>query len=89
MAGDDEDDCDVQTTDESRRHYLTNDVLAGWLILTFPGIVAAGASGIYGFDLGVVPQSIRLAYVGVVGTATVWAFGKEALEAWRDAGNDR
>ena len=68
----------------SERHWLTNDGIAWLLTLSMVGAVALGSIGIV--DLTAVPQEILLAHVAAFGVAIVWAFGRDALEAWRGGG---
>jgi len=69
------------TTSVSRRWVYTNDLLAGLLLGSLPILTALGSTQI--LALTSIPSSWRLAYLVVVGTAAVWCFGSEALEAWR------
>jgi len=69
------------TTSVSRRWVYTNDLLAGLLLGSLPILTALGSTQI--LALTSVPNSWRVAYLVVVGTAAVWCFGSEALEAWR------
>jgi len=69
------------TTSVSRRWIFTNDLLAGLLLGSLPILTALGGTQI--LALMSIPNSWRLAYLVVVGTAAVWCFGSEALEAWR------
>jgi len=69
------------TTSVSRRWLYTNDVLAGLLLGSLPILTALGSTQI--LALTSIPNSWRLAYLVVVGTAAVWTFGSEALDAWR------
>jgi len=69
------------TTSVSRRWLYTNDVLAGLLLGSLPILTALGSTQI--LALTSIPNSWRLAYLVIVGTAAVWCFGSEALEAWR------
>jgi len=69
------------TTSVSRRWLYTNDLLAGLLLGSLPILTALGSTQI--LALTSIPNSWRLAYLVVVGTAAVWTFGSEALEAWR------
>jgi len=69
------------TTSVSRRWVYTNDLLAGLLLGSLPILTALGSTQI--LALTSIPNSWRLAYLVVVGTAAVWTFGSEALEAWR------
>jgi len=69
------------TTSVSRRWLYTNDLLAGLLLGSLPILTALGSTQI--LALTSIPNSWRLAYLVIVGTAAVWSFGAEALEAWR------
>jgi len=69
------------TTSVSRRWVYTNDLLAGLLLGSLPILTALGSTQV--LALTSIPNSWRLAYLVVVGTAAVWCFGSEALEAWR------
>jgi len=69
------------TTSVSRRWLYTNDLLAGLLLGSLPILTALGSTQI--LALTSIPNSWRVAYLVVVGTAAVWCFGSEALEAWR------
>jgi len=69
------------TTSVSRRWIYTNDILAGLLLASFPILTGLGSTQI--LALSSIPDSWRLAYLLIAGTAAVWAFGSEALEAWR------
>jgi len=69
------------TTSVNRRWIYTNDFLAGLLLASLPVLTALGSAQI--LALTSIPNSWRLAYLVIVGTAAVWSFGAEALEAWR------
>jgi len=69
------------TTSVNRRWIYTNDFLAGLLLGSLPVLTALGSTQV--LALTSIPNSWRLAYLVVVGTAAVWSFGAEALEAWR------
>jgi len=69
------------TTSVSRRWLYTNDLLAGLLLGSLPILTALGSTQI--LSLASIPNSWRVAYLVIVGTAAVWSFGAEALEAWR------
>ena len=69
------------TTSVSRRWLYTNDLLAGLLLGSLPILTALGSTQV--LALTSIPNSWRVAYLVVVGTAAVWCFGSEALEAWR------
>jgi hypothetical protein len=69
------------TTSVSRRWIYTNDFLAGLLLGSLPILTALGSTQV--LALTSIPNSWRVAYLVIVGTAAVWTFGSEALEAWR------
>jgi len=69
------------TTSVSRRWLYTNDLLAGLLLGSLPILTALGSTQI--LALTSIPNSWRVAYLVITGTAAVWCFGSEALEAWR------
>jgi len=69
------------TTSVSRRWIYTNDALAGLLLSSLAILTALGSTQI--LALSSIPDSWRLAYLVIVGTAAVWTFGSDALEAWR------
>jgi len=69
------------TTSVSRRWVYTNDLLAGLLLGSLPILTALGSTQI--LALTSIPNSWRVAYLVIVGTAAIWSFGAEALEAWR------
>jgi len=69
------------TTSVSRRWLYTNDLLAGLLLASLPVLTALGSTQI--LALTSIPNSWRVAYLVIVGTAAVWCFGSEALDAWR------
>jgi len=72
------------TTDTAKRHWLTNDLMAGLLGLSLIGLVSA--HGLALVDLTTLPEPLLYLYVGAVGSAVVWTFGKDAIEAWRGGG---
>lgn len=72
------------TTSTRARFWLTNDILAIVLTLSFVGLLAIAGRGI--IDLGAIPVEMRVVYVSLVGAAGVWAFGEMAFEKW---GGDR
>jgi len=69
------------TTSVSRRWIYTNDLLAGLLLSSLAILTGFGSTQV--LALSSIPDSWRLAYLVIVGTAAVWTFGSEALEAWR------
>lgn len=79
-APEDDDDGDSVTANTSFRHPYTNDILAGWLIITFTLVFFFDALG--WIALGS-PTRMAVGYLTFVGIAVVWTFGAEALSAWR------
>ena len=77
----DEDSDDDSTESVSTRPPYTNDVLAFFLIGSIIGGV--GADGLGVVALSSVPDEVLLSWVVMTGTATVWAFGRDAIAAWR------
>jgi hypothetical protein len=69
------------TSSIAQRWVFTNDLLAFILLSSLPMLTAAGATQV--LALGQVPEAWVLAYLAITGTAAVWAFGADALEAWR------
>lgn len=69
------------TTSTRTRFWLTNDILAVVLVLSFIGLLAIAGRGI--IDLGTIPMEMRIVYVSLVGAAGVWAFGETAFQRWR------
>jgi hypothetical protein len=77
-----DDDSDPESTSSiSKRWIFTNDLLAFILLGSLPILTAVGATRV--LALSQVPDSWILAYLAITGTAAVWAFGTDALEAWR------
>lgn len=70
------------TTSVRARYWLTNDILAFVLILSFVGLMGVAGRGI--IDLSTIPVEIRVVYVSLVGASGVWAFGETAFERWRN-----
>lgn len=70
------------------RWWLTNDLLAVYLLFSFPIIVVASAASMSGIDLSAIPQTVRLTYLTTVGVAVAWTFGRDAVEAWRASSED-
>lgn len=76
-------DDDVTTTDGVRRRWwATNDMLAALLLASLTVLLAAGARGL--LTLSAIPAAWTATYLGVCGGAAAWAFGSEAIAAWRD-----
>lgn len=73
---------DNVTHSENARHWLTNDIIGGSLLISMPIIIAAAAMGI--LDLGTVPRSVLYGWLMILGTASVWAFGVAAAKEWSE-----
>ena len=71
------------TSSAQARFWLTNDVLAFLLVVSFVGVVVGAATG--ALDLAAVPVEMRLAYLTVSGGAAVWTFGQPAYRTWARA----
>ena len=69
-----------ESQSSGQRFWLTNDLLAVLLLVSFVGIVAAGSAGLA--DLTTVPKHIRTVYLSVVVTAAGWTFGEAAYRTW-------
>jgi hypothetical protein len=72
---------DDDTTSTQMRHWLTNDLLAGFLHLTLVAVVLA--AGVGSLDLSAIPPRMRLVFLGTVLSATVWSFGEDVLQSIR------
>jgi hypothetical protein len=83
MSDTDTDDSDdpESTSSIAQRWLFTNDLLAFVLLTSLPMLTAMGATQV--LALGQVPEAWVLAYLAITGTAAVWAFGADALAAWR------
>lgn len=79
-----DDDEGADTTDPNRRHWLTNDGLAWLLVASMPVII--GLAGGDSLTLQTVPDVMLVMYSLAFGVAVAWAFGKDAVEAWRQGG---
>jgi hypothetical protein len=86
-GGDPVESAESDTTSARARFWLTNDVLAVLLVVSFVGVVVGGASG--ALDLGAVPVEMRAAYLTVSGGAAVWTFGQPAYQAWMSSRSGR
>lgn len=76
-----EEDSDSDTRGSSRRHWLTNDLLAIWLIFSFTFYIFLPY---FGYGANAEPNAaILTAFITGFGIAVAWAFGKDAVEAWR------
>lgn len=69
------------TTSTQMRHWLTNDLLAGFLHLTLVAVVVA--AGVGSLDVSAIPPRMRLVFLGTVLSATVWSFGEDVLQSIR------
>lgn len=77
-------DADGGTTTTASRFWLTNDLLAGFLILAFTGYVYMPLlTAIDGYPS--TNPVVIAAFVTAFGVAVAWAFGQDAVEAWRGA----
>lgn len=81
----DESENSFSTTGTNKRFWLTNDLLAGVLVGSLVLVVLAHL--ITTFDISNTPQEIVYLYVFSVGSSVAWAFGKDAVEAWRGGGD--
>ena len=64
----------------SQRFWLTNDLLAVLLVVSFVGFVAAESTGL--FDIAAIPRRFRAVYLSLVITAAGWTFGEAAYRTW-------
>lgn len=79
-TADDTDDTDKSTTSVSERFKYTNDILAGSLVL-----FAIGASSAFIYRGQSVPMWLYIVDSLAVVTAVVWAFGRGAFKAAKEA----
>lgn len=78
-------ECRTVTGLVMKRWLFTNDLLAGVLLVSLPVMIMLfGLDGL--ITAGNVPELLLISYIVVTGTAAVWAFGVEAVKAWRDSG---
>lgn len=71
------------TTDSTdTRWAYTNDLLAIYLVVTFPVTAWLDMTGYV--NLETLPASVFTLYASFVGIALAWAFGPEAVKAWRE-----
>jgi hypothetical protein len=68
----------TETTDT--RWWLTNDVLAGWLLISFTVLLAVGGTGWLALDA--IPWQLLSAYMILVLGAGTWVFGVGLVERW-------
>ena len=64
----------------SQRFWLTNDLLAVLLVVSFVGFVAAEGVGF--FNMATIPERFRAVYLSLVVTAAGWTFGEAAYRTW-------
>lgn len=71
------------TEQKLRRFRFTDDGLAWVILLSL--IVYVGLSGYNGIDytLGGVNPAVLGVYITIVGIATTWVFGRQAVKVWR------
>ena len=75
------DDNMLPTDSADSRWWFTNDLIAGALSASL--VVAILGHGFGWLNLQTIPEGFMLLYSFAVGSAVAWAFGKDALEAWR------
>lgn len=75
------DDSEGSTHGTDKRYWLTNDSLAVTLTSSLIAIIVMDGAG--RLTLETVPQAVLYVYVGAVGASIAWAFGADAVEAWR------
>jgi len=75
------DDGDGDTTSTALRWRYTNDLVAGFYLLTFVALV--GLDSYQFVRLGVVPETVRAVWLAIAGVAAAWVFGADAVRAWR------
>lgn len=71
-----------KTDNEQKRHYLTNDVLAG--LLSVGGILLLLGSGTGDLDLATIPQPALYGFLLLWGISVIWAFGEAAAKTVAD-----
>lgn len=76
---------DGETTSSESRYWLTNDGLAWLLVVSFIGYLYLPLTP-YVDAYPEVNAAVLAAYVTAFGVAVAWAFGKDAVEAWRADG---
>lgn len=76
---------DGETWSSQSRWWLTNDVLAFVLATAFISYVFAG---VYLDGYPETNPAVLTAFVTAFGVAVAWAFGRDAVEAWRAGGNE-
>jgi hypothetical protein len=70
-----------ETDSATTRHWLTNDAIALWLAGTYPLLLFF--DGLGWIVLADVPPNLRMGLLAIVGIAVAWAFGRDAVAAWR------
>lgn len=69
------------TDSTATRHWLSNDLAAGWLLVSTSALIGLDAAGL--IDLAGVPTELRVAYlIPSAGIAVAWLFGGGAVRAW-------
>ena len=81
------DSTDDSTTSTQLRWWLTNDVLAGVLVVGFLGTIWLHALG--WLDVSTLPGNWMTMFSLYVALAVTWAFGTDVLEAWRNGRGGR
>lgn len=75
---------DDSTTDSTRTRYAyTNDLLAGWLVVSFTLLSALHTISVV--DLTTLPGTVFAAWISFVGISLAWAFGPDAVDAWQSS----
>ncbi|QHS17940.1 hypothetical protein GWK26_12710 [haloarchaeon 3A1-DGR] len=77
---------DDTTDSTSTRWAFTNDLLAGWLFLSYALTIAGGAIG--WAELEAIPQSFGWGFTILVAAAGTWAFGVDVVERLTGSGGD-
>lgn len=80
MSGDTPEDGTTNST--ATRYPYTNDAIAGWLVVSFT--LLSGLHTVNVVDLTTLPGTVFAAWISFVGIALAWAFGPEAVKAWRE-----
>jgi hypothetical protein len=69
-----------------RRFSVTDDGLAWLLLVSLVVYVGLSGTGTWGFDFGSINPAVLGVYITIVGVATTWVFGKQAVKTWRSGG---
>ena len=70
-----------ETQSSQSRYWLTNDAIALLLVIGFVGTLWLHGFGV--IDLSTLPADALLAFLVYVGVAVTWAFGTDAVRAWK------